>query len=51
MPVNPLLSKTFKMLPKPARRVLNNANDRVFRARHLVLAGQTPFEVWRQYYG
>ena len=45
MPVNPLLSKTFKMLPKPARRVLNNANDRVFRARHLVLAGQTPFEV------
>ena len=45
MPVNPLLSKTFKMLPKPARRVLNNANDRIFRARHLVLAGQTPFEV------
>ena len=45
MPVNPLLSKTLKMLPKPARRVLNNANDRIFRARHLVLAGQTPFEV------
>jgi polyhydroxyalkanoate synthase len=45
MTVSPLLAKSIKLLPKPARRILNNANDRLFRARDLVLAEQTPFEV------
>ena len=45
MTVSPLLAKSIKLLPKPARRILNNANDRIFRARDLVLAEQTPFEV------
>ncbi|MBK6756294.1 MAG: alpha/beta fold hydrolase [Moraxellaceae bacterium] len=45
MTVSPLLAKSIKLLPKPARRILNNANDRIFRARDLVLAEQTPYEV------
>lgn len=45
MTVSPLLAKSIKLLPKPARRILNNANDRIFRSRDLVLAEQTPFEV------
>lgn len=45
MTVSPLLAKSIKLLPKPTRRILNNANDRLFRARDLVLAEQTPFEV------
>lgn len=45
MTVSPLLAKSIKLLPKPARRILNNANDRLFRSRDLVLAEQTPFEV------
>lgn len=45
MTVSPLLAKSIKLLPKPARRILNNANDRLFRARDLVLAEQTPYEV------
>jgi polyhydroxyalkanoate synthase len=45
MTVSPLLAKSIKLLPKPARRVLNNANDRMFRARDLVLADQTAYEV------
>lgn len=45
MPTSPFLSKSLKMLPKPARRVLNNANDRFFRSRDLVLAEKSPYEI------
>ena len=45
MAVPPLLAKSSKLLPKPTRRILNNAGDRLFRARDLVLADQTPYEV------
>ncbi|PTQ89155.1 alpha/beta fold hydrolase [Agitococcus lubricus] len=40
-----LFSKSVKMIPKPTRRILNNASDRLFRARDLVLADQTPYEI------
>lgn len=45
MAVSTFLSKTIKTLPKPTRHVLKNANDRLFRARDLVLADQTAYEV------
>ena len=45
MTVPPLLAKSSKLLPKPTRRILNNASDRLFRARDLVLADQTPYDV------
>lgn len=48
MTVSPLLAKSIKLLPKPARHILNNANDRLFRARDLVLADQTPYEIIHQ---
>ena len=45
MTASPLLARSVKLLPKPTRRVLNNAGDRLFRARDLVLADQTPYEL------
>lgn len=43
--MTPFLAKSSKLLPKPTRRILNNASDRLFRARDLVLADQTPYDV------
>lgn len=45
MTASPLIAKSVRILPKPTRRILNNAGDRLFRARDLVLADQTPYEV------